>query len=480
MSDISGWSSGPYGASSWGGTAYVRDVTETAAASELLSTQALFASAIAEGASIAEILDSSGNNFIAAIIEAGAGAELVRSGPIYLDSILEASTGAEQFLSGYTVGGSIIELGTAAESVSSIYSVGASVAEVSNLTAGSLGGLPFDALISTIGWSKGGYNFGPWGFSNSGVKVADIVDSSGNNFTAAVVEDSTGAEFVNSNLTSLRSISEASTGAEQFLGSYSVNNLIIELSTGEDLTSSLYLLGGPVLEASNLTAGWRGGFPFDALISTVGWSKGDYGFGAWNFGNGGVKVADSPSSTPELGTLVLETALTQTEISALYDVNSLIQEIVQGADTVSSFIQLGNVVSEAAQAADLIASIYEPGGLVTETAQLADLTFGGVLFGSAIVELATGFAEEISVLVILVPASIVESATGTDLISATTTLNIFVSEGVTASEQNIAVAIFSSNISEIADMADEISLRLLWEIINTADDVTWNVTPTSN
>ena len=73
MSDISGWSSGPYGSSSWGGSAYIRDVAEAAAASELLSTQALFASAIAEGASIAEILDSSGNNFTAAIIEAGTG-----------------------------------------------------------------------------------------------------------------------------------------------------------------------------------------------------------------------------------------------------------------------------------------------------------------------------------------------------------------------------------------------------------------------
>jgi hypothetical protein len=177
MSDISGWSSGPYGASSWGGSAYVRDVTEAAAASELLSTQALFASAIAEGASIAEILDSSGNNFTAAIVEAGTGAELVSSGPIYPRSISEASTGAEQLIAGYVISSSVIELGTAAESVSSLYSIGASVAEVSNLTAGWRGGFPYDALISTIGWSKGDYGFGAWGFGNGGVKVADAPSS---------------------------------------------------------------------------------------------------------------------------------------------------------------------------------------------------------------------------------------------------------------------------------------------------------------
>jgi hypothetical protein len=104
---------------------------------------------------------------------------------------------------------------------------------------------------------------------------------------------------------------------------------------------------------------------------------------------------------------------------------------------------------------------------------------GGVLFGSAIVESATG-AEEISALVILIPASIAESATGAELISTIATLNIPVLEGATASEQNIALVVFNSNILESADMADEISRRLLWEIINTADDVTWNVTPTSN
>jgi hypothetical protein len=104
---------------------------------------------------------------------------------------------------------------------------------------------------------------------------------------------------------------------------------------------------------------------------------------------------------------------------------------------------------------------------------------GGVLFGSAIVESATG-AEEISALVILIPASIVESATGAELISTIATLNIPVLEGATASEQNIAVVVFESGILESADMADEISRRLLWEIINTSDGTTWNVTPTSN
>jgi hypothetical protein len=178
-------------------------------------------------------------------------------------------------------------------------------------------------------------------------------------------------------------------------------------------------------------------------------------------------------STPEFGTLVLEASTGADQVSALlqdlsvfrflkrrlgadlkssalYDVNSLVQEIAQGADTVSAFIQIGNVVSEAAQAADLVS--------------------GGVLFGSAIVESATG-AEEISALVILIPASIAESATGAELISTIATLNIPVLEGATASEQNIALVVFNSSILESADMADEISRRLLWEIINTADDV---------
>jgi len=66
------------------------------------------------------------------------------------------------------------------------------------------------------------------------------------------------------------------------------------------------------------------------------------------------------------------------------------------------------------------------------------------------------------------------------LISTIATLNIPVLEGAVASEQNVAVVVFNSNILESADMADEISRRLLWEIINTYDDANWNVTPTSN
>ena len=110
---------------------------------------------------------------------------------------------------------------------------------------------------------------------------------------------------------------------------------------------------------------------------------------------------------------------------------------------------------------------------------MADAPSGGVLFGTAVVESATG-ADEVSAIVILIPASIAESATGAELISTIATLNISVLEGAVASEQNVAVVVFNSNILESADMADEISRRLLWEIINTYDDANWNVTPTSN
>lgn len=81
MADISGWSSGPYGSSSWGGSAYDRTVAEGGAASELLSALGVFIPTIAEGSALTTLLDSSGNNFTAAIVEAGTGAETVSGNP---------------------------------------------------------------------------------------------------------------------------------------------------------------------------------------------------------------------------------------------------------------------------------------------------------------------------------------------------------------------------------------------------------------
>lgn len=138
-----------------------------------------------------------------------------------------------------------------------------------------------------------------------------------------------------------------------------------------------------------------------------------------------------------------------------------------------SFIESG--IAEAAAVSELTGAVAVFISLGSDTVVAADSgEISSAIFNSALSEASTG-SEIISALMAF-SSAIAESSTGTDsaLVEAST-FGAAISEGAEAVAVILASTAFIATITEGAVAADQLVARLLWELIDDSQPVSWQL-----
>lgn len=131
-------------------------------------------------------------------------------------------------------------------------------------------------------------------------------------------------------------------------------------------------------------------------------------------------------------------------------------------------------ISEAATASEIVTAAAAFVPLNSETAVGSDTAATSVIFIADLLEASTG-SEVISALMVF--SSVVdESSVGTDsALVAPSTFSAAVIESAEATETILALSVFLAAITEGAVAVDQITARLLWELIDDSQSVSWQL-----
>lgn len=144
------------------------------------------------------------------------------------------------------------------------------------------------------------------------------------------------------------------------------------------------------------------------------------------------------------------------------------------ADPRASNLAIQCAIAEAVTGSELTASAAIFISSNSETVVGADTAVASALFNAALIEASTG-SEVISALMVF-SSAVGESSVGTDsaLVEAST-FGAAVSESIEALELSSASGALYAGITESVVGADQLTRRLLWELIDDSQSVSWQL-----
>jgi hypothetical protein len=390
-------------------------ISETATGTDAVSARAIFLAAVAESGTITDLISAIKGYFVA-ILESATGTDTFSAKYTTLPSvsetatitdanvgfisfpttISETATGTDTDSAQYITRPSIAESATGTETVSTLYSTNPSVAESATGT-------------ETV---SPGYIANP-----SIVESASITDAVAARYIAlpSIFESASGSDIVVGGLRFIGVIAETATGTETVAARYITNPFIAETATGSDTDAARLSAAGIISETATGTE----------AITTRATFKSD----------------------------ISESAVAQEIVQAFFTAAAQVSELATGADQVSALRALAAAVAETATITDSLSARAVFIGLLQEAATAQDaVNAPGSTYNILMQELAQ--AQDAITAQAIFPASLAETATGTETNSAAFIPRATITESATITDAVSALQAFAASISETSAALD--------------------------